>query len=358
MRALVVSLRNLVASRMVFLNILLVGLALWTPRARAGGTPGAAPGPGPSTEVWAVAAVDIAGDADPQLRPQIAAAIMRGLDRAGATHVEADVVQQALRARPELVGCMTTTCLEKLASLVGAARFVTARVETAGAAYSVELTTLTTEGPAARKKAACEVCTMSELGDLITAKTAALVTSPTGAVAVTFSTRPDGAEVAVVPPGQPGALQQVGKTPQSVSLAPGTYQVEVKLAGYAVLRQTITVADSDEPQTFELALSRSDGDRARPRFRLLKWVATGTSVLALGGAFAAFARDGDEACGAPPCPTRYESTAEAFALTGLAAVAGGVAGWMFWHDARAGRRAHVAVLPTTTGVRASVSIAF
>ncbi|MCE9576856.1 MAG: PEGA domain-containing protein [Deltaproteobacteria bacterium] len=338
----------------------LVGLALWSPRARAGGAPTPAPAQAaPSADVWAVAAVEIAGDADPQLRPQIAAAVMRGLDRAGVSHVEGDVVAQALRARPELVGCMTTTCLEKLASMVGAARFVSARVETAGAAYSVELTTLTTDGPAARKKASCEVCTMSELGDLITAKTAALVTSPTGAVAVTFATRPGGAEVAVVPPGEPGALQQVVKTPQSINLAPGTYQVEVKLAGYAVLRQTITVADSDEPQTFELALSRGASDTGgRPRFGLLKWIATGTGAVALGGAILAFARDGSDACSSAPCPKVYESSAEAFALTGLALVAGGAAGWMFWHDAHAGRSAHVAVLPTTTGVRASVSLSF
>lgn len=339
----------------------LLGLALWTSPARAGGAPTPAPAQAsaPSADVWAVASVEIAGDADPQLRPQIAAAVMRGLDRAGVGHVESDVVAQALRARPELVGCMTTTCLDKLASMVGAARFVTARVETAGAAYSVELTTLTTDGPAARKKASCEVCTMSELGDLITAKTAALVTSPSGAVAVTFATRPDGAQVAVVPPGQPGALQQVVKTPQSISLAPGTYQVEVKLAGYAVLRQTITVTDSDEPQTFELALSRGTSDGgARPRFALLKWIAAGTSAVALGGAIGAFARDGDDACGTPPCPKRYESSAEAFAFTGLAVIAGGAAGWMFWHDAHAGRSAQVAVLPTTAGVRAALSLSF
>jgi hypothetical protein len=336
----------------------LLALALWSPRAHAGGAPAPLPAVAPSTDVWAVAAVEIAGDADPQLRPQIAAAMNRGLDRAGATHVDSDTVQQALRAKPELVGCTTTTCLEKLAAMVGAARFVTARVETAGAAYTVELTVLTVEGPAGRKRAECEVCTMSELGDLITTKTAALVTSPSGAVAVTFATQPSGGEIAVLATGATGAPQQLGRAPQSLSLAPGSYQVEVKLAGFPVLRQAITIADADEPQAFQLTMRRDTATARRP-YHLLRWVATGTAAAALGGAIVAFNRDGAEACSQrPPCPQRYESSAEAFTLTGVAVLAGAAAGWMFWHDARDGRSAIATIVPSGSGVRAAVTVKF
>jgi hypothetical protein len=322
-----------------------------------------APPPAPASapgDTYAIAAIDIAGDADPGLKSAIAAALARGLDDAGAPHVTADVVAAALRARSELVGCTSTTCLAKLGSIVGASRFVTARVETAGAAYNVELTVLTVDGPVARTSAKCEVCTMSDLGDLLAKKTQTLITQP-GAqpVAITLATTPAGGDVAVSPGENAGPLRPLGKAPAQISLAPGTYLVEVRLAGYSVLRKTITVSDTGEPQSFELALAPADAggpEGAAPRFAIWKWATGGAAAVALVSGLVVLSYDGGQACGTPPCPQVYETTGRGLALVGVGVLAGAAAGWMFWSDHE--RSARAVVAPTQGGAAASVRVDF
>jgi hypothetical protein len=321
------------------------------------------PGPPPANaaDTYAIAAIDIGGDADPGLKDAIAPAVARGLDAAGAPHVTPDVVASALRARPELVGCTSTTCLGKLGSIVGAARFVTARVDTAGAAFNVELTVLTTDGPVAKKTATCEVCTMSDLADLVAKKTTELITSPgPQPVEVTFSTTPTGGEVFVSPEGADKPLRALGPSPAPLTLAPGTYTVEARLDGYSVVRQSITIADDGKAQTFQLALVPIDiGPRETPapKFHTWKWAAAGAGVLALGSGLVVLSYDGGQTCGTPPCRQVYETTTRGLVLVGVGVIAGAAAGWMFWHDAHE-HQATATVAPTAGGASASISITF
>jgi hypothetical protein len=328
--------------------------------------PEAAPDPTPAaptsapSDTYAIAAIDIAGDADPGLKPAIAAAVARGLDAASAPHVTPEVVASALRARPELVGCTSTTCLAKLGSIVGAARFVTARVETAGAAYNVELTVLTVDGPVARRTAKCEVCTMSDLGDLLAKKTQELITQPAAQpVAITLATHPAGGDVEVSQDDGPASLRPVGKAPAQVSLAPGTYLVEVKLAGYSVLRKTITVADSGDPQSFQLALEPVvvETPAPEPRYHTWKWIAGGGALVAIATGVVVLSYNGKQTCGTPPCATQDATVPQGLVLVGAGVVAGAATGWMFWHDAHE-HSASALVAPTPGGATAAVMVRF
>jgi PEGA domain len=309
-------------------------------------------------DTYAIIAIDISGDADPELKTAIAAAVARGLDRASAPHVAPDVVQQALRARPELVGCTSTTCLNKLGAIVGASRFITARIETAGAAYQVELIVLTPDGPIARKKAACEVCTMSEVVDLLSKTAAELVTAPgPQAVSITLATTPGGGEVSLSDGNKAGSLRRVGKAPASLSLSPGTYLVEVKLAGYSVLRTSITVADSSEPQSFKLAMTPIVEEGESTPFATWKWVAAGGAVAALIGGGVLLSQDGSPTCGTPPCYKVRDTMAPSLVLLGVGLGAGAGAGWMFWHD-HGDVQARAAIAPAPGGATAAVTVEF
>jgi hypothetical protein len=329
-------------------------------------TPAPTPDPDPATpasapgDTYAVAAIDIAGDADPGLKPAIAAAVARGLDAAGAPHVTPEVVASAFRARPELVGCTSTTCLAKLGSIVGAARFVTARVETAGAAYNVELTVLTVDGPVARRTAKCEVCTMSDLGDLLAKKVQELITQPAAQpVAITLATQPSGGDVAVSAGDGAGSLRPVGKAPAQVSLPPGQYLVEVKLAGYSVLRKTITVADSGDPQAFQLALEpvAVETTAPAPRYHTWKWIAGGAAIVGIVTGAIVLSYDGKQTCGTPPCATQDATVPQGLVLVGAGVIAGAGAGWMFWHDAHE-HSASAMVAPTPGGATAALTVRF
>jgi PEGA domain len=328
----------------------LLGAIAWAPAATAGEA--AAP-----PDTYALIAIDIAGDAAPELKNAIAQSVVRGLAQAGSGHVGFDVVEQALRAKPELVGCTTTTCLARLGAVVGADRFLTAHVETAGAAYKIELTALTADGPVARAQGACEVCTLEELSELITKKTAELVSArPSQPVAVTLATSPGGGHVAVSRPGAQGALRPVGKSPASVSLPPGTYLVEVRLAGYSVLRKSITVSDSGEPQSFDLTLSQQAEHHGHRPFRMWKWVTGGVAVAALVAGAIELGYDGNGTCGTPPCPKVYDTTAAGIGFLAVGVVAGGAGGWMFWRDHKDAHHVRGALALTPHGASAALSI--
>jgi hypothetical protein len=316
------------------------------------------PPPSNPNDTYAVAAIDIAGDADPELKTAIATSVGRGLDRASAPHVAPEVVQQALRARPELVGCTSTTCLATLGGIVGASRFITVRIETAGSSFKIDLTVLTGDGPAAHKQATCEVCTMSDLGDLLAKKSAELITQPSAQpLSVTFTTTPAGAEIAVAPVGDPAARRSLGRTPATTSLAPGEYVIEATLVDHAPERRTITIADSGQPQSIPLAL-REIEETPATTYHLWKWVAVGAAATAIVIGGDALTYDGKGTCSTEPCPQNYEATASGIGFIGLGVLVGAAAGWMFWQDHQEASHAHAAILPTRGGVAASLSVDF
>src|SRR5262245_46884459 len=94
-----------------------------------------------------VLSVEIEGDAPPELRRTLDKSLEGGLYAGGFDVLRRAEVDKKLRAVPELQGCGSTTCLARLADLVGVKRFVRARVEAAGGGYTAELELLGADAP-------------------------------------------------------------------------------------------------------------------------------------------------------------------------------------------------------------------
>ena len=70
--------------------------------------------------------LQIEGDAPPEVRAELEKNLAGGLYLAGFEVVRLAEVQKKLRAAPELAGCTSTNCLERIGSLVNARRFARA----------------------------------------------------------------------------------------------------------------------------------------------------------------------------------------------------------------------------------------
>src|SRR5690606_25615840 len=139
----------------------------------------------------ALVALEITGDGAPELRPQLAESIAAGLARARVDTVELATVQEALAPAPELLGCFSSTCLERIGDRVGADGFVRGRVRADGADYKVELELYDRAKLVHRLELACSVCTIGELNQLALELSVRLVAEASDApVQVVIRTEP------------------------------------------------------------------------------------------------------------------------------------------------------------------------
>lgn len=279
----------------------------------------------PAAARHAVVAIEIRGDADPQLRAQVEAGIASGVERAGATVIAFDDVQAALADKPALQGCVSTTCLAQIGALVDAREFVTAAVSASGANYDVELARLDADGNTRRRTATCTVCTITELAELVADRVHDLITATAGGPQpVTIDSRPGGARLTI-----PGLGAH--PAPWHGELAPGTHVIEARLDGHATARQEITLDDTGEEQRFEILLAPVD---VSPWRRRTRWAVAGAAAAAIIGGVVLLALDGDPTCDVDgvTCPEVYGTGGAGLGLSVLGVVAGGTAGWMFWTD--------------------------
>src|SRR5262245_19318757 len=87
----------------------------------------------------AVLDVVIEGDAGPELRAQMERSRAGGLSAAEHEVIGRDAVARKLQTARDLASCVSTTCLERIGKLVGAERFVRARIDASGSSYTIEL---------------------------------------------------------------------------------------------------------------------------------------------------------------------------------------------------------------------------
>jgi len=309
-------------------------------------------------DTYAIVSIQIAGDADPALRGQIESAILRGLRKAKMNGVAQSEVQQATRGKPELAGCVTTACLDKIGAIVGANQFLSARVETRGAAFTVLLEVLGSDrGARARREASCPVCTLTELAELISERTRELVSDQeTESIELAVTSRPAGAEI-FVSEGAGKPPRSLGRAPLKASLPAGSYIVEARLDGHVAARQSVRVGDSGESQALELVLL-PEGGSAGP-YKWAKWGAAGGAAAALAAGTTLLILDGNGTCdvaGRDNCPRIYATAGAGVAALIGGIVLGGASGWMFWREGNAEGGAHAAIRPTGTG--AELTIAF
>jgi hypothetical protein len=299
----------------------------------------------------AVLEIRIEGDAAPELRDQLDKSLAGGLAKAGWEVVSRLQVQKRLDATPELVGCMTTTCLEAIGAKVGTSRFVRVRVSATGAAYTVELELLAADvatGPIARMEKSCAPCTFDEANEMMSAAATQLREGAGDKVLVRVSSVPAGAVIEV--DGKP-----LGVAPLEEEMLPGDHVFRAKLAGRADALVTASVAPQPGGDAQTVALSLPDAPRGAdvtehtlpdpghdagttPRggpYRVWKWVAAGTGAAAIIAGLWLIGTDGDD-IDCPPeggeCPYFRDSALSGTLLTVAGAGLGGVATWMFLND--------------------------
>jgi hypothetical protein len=289
-----------------------------------------------------VAVLDITneGDAPAEIRTKMEISLAGGLYSAGYDVVGRAEVQKKLRGARELVGCTTSTCLAKIRPLVGAEKFVRARVESQGSSFSVSLELYSPDasgGLVRRQERSCAVCTMNEANDLMSAlATSIFEDRKPEKVTLTVESVPSGAQVQV--DGAP-----LGAAPVQTEVEPGDHTVRAELSGRASAEEKVTIEAGSQGRRLSLALPmlRSDppADRASPsRFGAWKWVTVGGGVAALAGGVALIAINGtltDCPGDGTNCPSKYQTIAPGVVLVGAGLALGGLAVYMFMNDAQA-----------------------
>lgn len=298
-----------------------------------------------------VLAVEIAGDAAPELRPRVADSIARGLAETGRDVVELNAVMSELAEAPELMGCTSTACLERIAERVGASEFVRARLRADGANYTLVLERFAAEGDKARVhelKADCTVCTKTELFAWVRATSAELlVPERTGSAAIVIETEPPGATVEI-------GGRAIGTGPTEAKLPLGEHEITARLEGYDTATRTIRVEEG-APGPHEVGLvlvPRPQSLDNRPAFGRWKWVAAGGAAASLATSAVLLALDGNPTCEPEPpqtqCPRERDGMTPGLVGLGLGVALGGVSGWMFYQDS-SGREATITAGPGAAG---------
>ena len=301
----------------------------------------------------AVLEVAIEGDAPPELRAQIGKSVDAGLRGVGLEVVGRDEVAAKLRNARSLVGCVSTTCLARIGNVVGAKRFLRARVEASGAAYTLELQLLAADAPGGvveRVERACPVCTLREVTDLAGKAAVDLVNGRTTAH-VTIDTEPPGAQVTI-----DGVV--AGAAPIETDLDAGAHDFGATLPrGFrpAEARRQLVPGERTDILLELGAHPILPPTPATPvetpsRFGAWKWAAAGGAVALVAGGVALLAIDGNGTnCSAGmACRNVYDTrTAGIAALLGGAAL-GGLSTYLFLND-------RVAVTTTATTVSARLT---
>jgi hypothetical protein len=320
------------------------------------------------SQTVAVLAFEIEGGARAQIEKLTHESISRSLQADGLSAVSHEDVKKALRKKPELLGCTTPACLEKIAKLVGAERFVKLEVEASAGAYTFEIEVMGMDGESRKSSGTCPVCTVSEAGEQIGAAVAVALAGPgeepvgdvpvvTGDPVVQIVTDPPAARLRI-------DGKDIGVAPYRGSLAPGPHRIVASRDGYEAVEMDIDVAAGKaDVQSFEVTLTARatvppPPPPSRP-FRAIKWAGAGASVGALAWGGVWIAVHGKGTCDGPieTCPEIYDTRTPGLVIAGAGLVLGAVTTWMFLSD-RNGSGTEIMVTPTSGGAMGSVKLRF
>jgi hypothetical protein len=284
----------------------------------------------PGARAVGVLKVEVAGDGSDELRGQVVAALAAAVKGAGASLVGEEKVETAIGKDKDLVHCLSTTCLERLAARSGAGELLRAHVAATGNTYEIDLELLSPRaegGLAGRVQRTCSVCTVSELSEMVATAASDLLAGKTG-VEVEILCRPMGAIIAVDD-------KPRGQGPLRLRLPPGRHRVVARLDGHASAFKVIEVTSTVGDQRFELVLAPaaalSDDGRS---FRTLKWVTAGGAAAALLTGITLLVVDGNGTCGGDgdACPMEYDTRGAGLLGLAVGVAAGGASAWMFTRD--------------------------
>ncbi len=282
----------------------------------------------------AVIAVEISGDGAPELRQVMQGHIKSGLRSTGARVIGLEQTLRHLKSKPELIGCTSSACLERIEEITSSKQFVRARITANGTNYDLQLQLFDskTEGGALRTiDESCDVCTVSELGELL-AKSSKKLLLPEEAqlYSVRISTNPSGARITI-------DGTNAGSSPVDTTLSVGLHSVSASLGGLRDAQSNIVVKSTSDLQPFALALSpnvivQPVPDKGAVDYGLWKWgAALGSGgLLVLGGVL--ISRDGDVESMGRRTGEKQNSLAGGIASVSGGLLLGAVAGWMFWRE--------------------------
>jgi hypothetical protein len=263
-----------------------------------------------------------------------------------------------LKDTPELIGCSSSDCLERISVLLDAKRFVRAVVTASGANYELKLELLTAseEQTVLNSVAdACAVCTISELNTLAAdAARKLLLPNTDQLLSVRIATDPPGASIVI-----DGV--EAGESPLDTKLKIGLHKVTATMNGRTGSEQTIEVqADGSDQQRFELLLPQIIMVTKPENYGVLKWGTLGASgaLLALGTVLVVI--DGNASCDSPgeSCPElRDTMTGGIISLSG-SVLMGAATGWMFWRESTTRGEKNLSVQATKGGAMGGFSFAF
>lgn len=282
----------------------------------------------------ALIALEISGDGPPELREQLQKHISEGLFAEGLTVTNLEQTLELLKETPELIGCSSSACLERIAEVLNAQRFVRAIVTASGANYELKLELLiaSEEQTVVNSVAdSCAVCTISELNTLAAdAARKLLLPNTEQLLAVRIATDPPGASITI-----DGI--EAGDSPLDTTLKIGLHEVVATMDGHTSSERSIEVqADGSEQQRFELVLPKLMVVDTKPAdYGVIKWGALGGSgaLLILGGILVAI--DGDPSCSDSSdnsCPKLRDTMTGGIISISGGILAGAASGWMFWRE--------------------------
>lgn len=242
--------------------------------------PAAAPGEGAATV--AVLPLQVEGELSPADRESLTNELVSGLER-GAFGVVGPAA--VLSASPKADGCAKAKCFAAAASDTGATHVLRARVTVVDRDYTVavELYDGRTGESLAKTDESCEICGITDAGNLMETAAATLRTKldalAKGPSTLSIVSEPEGAEVRL-----DGEI--IGVTPMERPVVPGKAVVRVSKEGFIGIEREVELVEGvAESLTFELEKVPS-----RLPSRPWGWVSLGLGVAALGAAatFAVF----------------------------------------------------------------------
>lgn len=299
-------------------------------------------------EAIALLSLEISGDAPPELRQQIQVHIAQGL-AANRMVLGLEETRKALESSPELIGCFSSECLERIGDALSIRRFVRAVLVASGAHYELRLELMQIGEEELLQNmvtTSCSICTIEDLNERsVEAAGRLLVLDAQKLMEVTIASIPDGAVISI------DGLE-AGTGPVETELAPGPHRVSAMKEGYATSAKTIEVlAAATAGQRFELPMVKPI---VATRYEATdhgywKWgaVATSGTLLLVGTGLVII--DNEPACGSDTeqCrQLRQTMLGGVLSLTGSVLV-GVAAGWMFWDESKGkqNERPIVQILP-------------
>ncbi len=218
--------------------------------------------------------ISVAGTIADADRVALTMQLLVGLERGDFVVIPPEVVRTHVRDAAE---CARARCLVRVADKTGATHVVRAVITGRDRHYKLQLDLVDgrTGSVIASSRDGCEICGVSDVGDLMASAAAGLRNKldalATGPAALVLSSRPAGATIII-----DGEI--VGTSPLELSVSPGKHVIRVQREGFiSAERELVFVNGVAEKMSFELERlpSRLPG-------RTWGWVSLAAGAVALG----------------------------------------------------------------------------